>query len=193
MGTDTCRDIKSLELELKAFVSYPTIATQFYWTTLQRFDLLCQDLIAQACWCTPTHPPFGGTSVLGQPGLHIETQSQNSNKKISHMLMTKSLFMPLTHSLSTSYVNFLESSSRTSTLSQPLQVISNFLEAKSSSSMSKSASPPQAVRGNKPTGMTRNQSAGTPGNSEERAPQVPQVSVEAFSGLRLRSVAVLSL
>ncbi|ERE79619.1 putative protein MCM10 isoform 2 [Cricetulus griseus] len=91
--------------------------------------------------------------------------------------------MPKTHA---------ESSSRTSTLSQPLQVISNFLEAKSSSSMSKSASPPQAVRGNKPTGMTRNQSAGTPGNSEERAPQVPQVSVEAFSGLRLRRPRVSS-
>lgn len=85
-----------------------------------------------------------------------------------------------------------ESSSRTSTPSQPLQIISNFLEAKGSSSMSKSASPSQTVPGNKPSGMTRNQSTGTPGNSEEQAPRVPQVSVEAFSGLRLRRPRVSS-
>ncbi|XP_057643645.1 protein MCM10 homolog [Chionomys nivalis] len=85
-----------------------------------------------------------------------------------------------------------ESSSRTSTPSQPLQVISNFLEPKSSSPRPKSAPSPQTVPGNKPSGMTRNQSARTPGNSEERAPQVPQVSVEAFSGLRLRRPRVSS-
>lgn len=85
-----------------------------------------------------------------------------------------------------------ESSSRTSTPSQPLQVISNFLEPKSSSSRPKSAPSPQTVPGNKPSGMNRNQSAGTPGNSEKRAPQVPQVSVEAFSGLRLRRPRVSS-
>ncbi|KAL1785241.1 MCM10-like [Sigmodon hispidus] len=65
-------------------------------------------------------------------------------------------------------------------------------EPKSSSSGSKSAPSPQTVPGNKPSGLTRNQSAGTPGNSEERAPQVPQVSVEAFSGLRLRRPRVSS-
>ncbi|XP_052583422.1 protein MCM10 homolog [Peromyscus californicus insignis] len=85
-----------------------------------------------------------------------------------------------------------ELSSRTSTPSQPLQVISNFLEPQSSSSRAKSAPSPQTVPGNKPSGMTRNQSAGTPGNSEERPPQVPQVSVEAFSGLRLRRPRVSS-
>ncbi|KAK7823895.1 hypothetical protein U0070_020566 [Myodes glareolus] len=65
-------------------------------------------------------------------------------------------------------------------------------EPKSSSPRPKSASSPQTVPGNKPSGMTRNQSTGTPGNSEERAPQVPQVSVEAFSGLRLRRPRVSS-
>ncbi|CAO2594994.1 Protein MCM10 homolog, partial [Lemmus lemmus] len=85
-----------------------------------------------------------------------------------------------------------ESSSRTSTPSQPLQVISNFLEPKSSSPRPKSAPSPQTVPGNKPSGMTRSQSAGAPGNSEEWAPQVPQVSVEAFSGLRLRRPRVSS-
>ncbi|XP_050006448.1 protein MCM10 homolog isoform X2 [Alexandromys fortis] len=85
-----------------------------------------------------------------------------------------------------------ESSSRTSTPSQPLQVINNFLEPKSSPRPKSAPSPPQTVPGNKPSGMTRNQSTGTPGNSEERAPQAPQVAVEAFSGLRLRRPRVSS-
>ncbi|XP_051007303.1 protein MCM10 homolog [Acomys russatus] len=85
-----------------------------------------------------------------------------------------------------------ESSSRTSAPSQPLQLISNFPEPKSSSSRSTSAPSPQAVPGDKPSGMTRNQSTGTPGNAGEQAPQAPQVSVEAFSGLRLRRPRVSS-
>ncbi|XP_055449832.1 protein MCM10 homolog isoform X3 [Psammomys obesus] len=85
-----------------------------------------------------------------------------------------------------------ESSSRTSTSSQPLQVISSFVEPTSSSSRSTSAPSPQAVPRNKPSWTARNQSTGTPGNAGERAPQVPQVSVEAFSGLRLRRPRVSS-
>lgn len=68
------------------------------------------------------------------------------------------------------YVNFLEpkslSSGTTSTLSQPLR----------------------ATPGNKPSGLTRDQSAETPRSSGEPAQTV--VSVEAFSGLRLRSVNI---
>lgn len=67
------------------------------------------------------------------------------------------------------YVNFLEpkssSSGMTSTLSQPLRT----------------------TPGNKPSGLTRDHSAGTPRSSGE--PQTV-ISVEAFSGLRLRSVTV---
>ncbi|XP_028620734.1 protein MCM10 homolog [Grammomys surdaster] len=85
-----------------------------------------------------------------------------------------------------------ESSSRTSTPSQPLQATSSFLEPKSSSSRSTSVPSPQTVPANKRCGMTRNQSTATPGSSGGRPPQVPQVSVEAFSGLRLRRPRVSS-
>lgn len=85
-----------------------------------------------------------------------------------------------------------ESSSRTSAPSQPLRVISSFLEPKSSPSRSTSTPSPQAVPGNKCSGMTKNQSKATPGNPGEPSPQVPQVSVEAFSGLRLRRPRVSS-
>lgn len=126
----------------------------------------------------------------------MRTSLKTVTKKLAYVLITKRIpqagFTFLSHSLPT-YANFLESSSRTSSPSQPLQVISNFLEPKSSASRSMSAPSPQAVPGNKPSGTTRNQSTGNPGNAGERAPQVPQVSVEAFSGLRLRSVAVTSL
>ncbi|XP_034366282.1 protein MCM10 homolog [Arvicanthis niloticus] len=85
-----------------------------------------------------------------------------------------------------------ESSSRTNTPSQPLQVTSSFLEPKSSPSRLTGAPSPQTVPANKRCGMTRNQSTAAPGNSGERPPQVPQVSMEAFSGLRLRRPRVSS-
>ena len=50
--------------------------------------------------------------------------------------------------------------------------------------------PLRTTPGNKPGGVTRDQSAGTPRSSGEMA---QEVSVEAFSGLRLRSVIVTSL
>ncbi|XP_021071180.1 protein MCM10 homolog [Mus pahari] len=86
---------------------------------------------------------------------------------------------------------YAESSSRTSTPPQPLQVTSSFLEPKSSSSRSSTPSP-QAVPGNKCSGIIRNQSTVTPGNSGGPPPQVSHVSVEAFSGLRLRRPRVSS-
>lgn len=50
--------------------------------------------------------------------------------------------------------------------------------------------PLRTTPGNKPGGVTRDQSAGTPRSSGEMA---QEVSVEAFSGLRLRSVIVTAL
>ncbi|XP_052012722.1 protein MCM10 homolog [Apodemus sylvaticus] len=85
-----------------------------------------------------------------------------------------------------------EPSSRISTPSQPLQLTSSFLAPKSSSSGSASPPSPQAVPGNRRSGMTGHQSRATPGTSGERPPQVSQVSVEAFSGLRLRRPRVSS-
>lgn len=63
----------------------------------------------------------------------------------------------------------------------------NFLAPRSSPSQMTGA-PPQPLRttpGNQPSGMIREQGAGAPGSSRETA---EPVSVEAFSGLRLRSV-----
>lgn len=53
---------------------------------------------------------------------------------------------------------------------------------------STSPQPLRTTPGNKPSGMARGQNAGTPRSSGEPAQTV--VSVEAFSGLRLRSVTV---
>ncbi|XP_031214204.1 protein MCM10 homolog isoform X1 [Mastomys coucha] len=85
-----------------------------------------------------------------------------------------------------------ETSSKPSMPSQPLQVTSSFLELKSSASRSTNSPSPQAVPGNQRSGMPRNQSTAIPGSSGERPSQVPQVSVEAFSGLRLRRPRVSS-
>nr|XP_044991045.1 protein MCM10 homolog isoform X2 [Jaculus jaculus] len=52
--------------------------------------------------------------------------------------------------------------------------------------------PLHTIPGNKPSGMTSNHSSETPRSSGERAPPAPQVSVEAFSGLRLRRPRVSS-
>ncbi|XP_045389509.1 protein MCM10 homolog isoform X1 [Lemur catta] len=64
-------------------------------------------------------------------------------------------------------------------------------DLKSSSSRMTSApsQPLQTIPGNKPSGVTRDKSAGTPGSSGETA---QTVSVEAFSGLRLRRPRVSS-
>lgn len=67
----------------------------------------------------------------------------------------------------------------------------HFLDPKSSPSRM-TAVPLQPLRttpGNKPTGVTRGQGAQTPVSSGETA---EPVSVEAFSGLRLRSVTGIS-
>uniref|UniRef100_A0A2K5ICA5 Protein MCM10 homolog n=1 Tax=Colobus angolensis palliatus TaxID=336983 RepID=A0A2K5ICA5_COLAP len=65
-------------------------------------------------------------------------------------------------------------------------------EPKSSSSRMASApsQPLQTISRNKPSGITRGQMVGTPGSSGEAA---QPICVEAFSGLRLRSVAVPSI
>ncbi|XP_077879653.1 protein MCM10 homolog isoform X1 [Ictidomys tridecemlineatus] len=75
---------------------------------------------------------------------------------------------------------------------KPKTSTGNFLEAKSSFSRMTSApsQPLQTVPGNKPSRITREQSLGTPGNSGALPAQ--QVSVEAFSGLRLRRPRVSS-
>ncbi|XP_008846758.1 protein MCM10 homolog isoform X2 [Nannospalax galili] len=85
-------------------------------------------------------------------------------------------------------------SRRTSAPSQSQQAISSILKLKSSSSKTASISsqPLQAIPGNKHSGMTRNQNSGTLRNSGEQVPQGSQVSVEAFSGLRLRRPRVSS-
>ncbi|XP_062957208.1 protein MCM10 homolog [Cynocephalus volans] len=66
-------------------------------------------------------------------------------------------------------------------------------EPKNSSSRMTSvpSQPLRTIPGNKPSGMARDQSAETPGSSGEKAPTV-SVSVEAFSGLRLRRPRVSS-
>lgn len=85
-----------------------------------------------------------------------------------------------------------ESSSRMRTPAQPLQVSSSFLEPNHSSSSRSSTPSPQAVPGNKCSRTIRNQNTVSPGNSGDRPQQVSQVSVEAFSGLRLRRPRVSS-
>lgn len=63
----------------------------------------------------------------------------------------------------------------------------NFLEPKISSAWTSTSSQPlRTTPGNTPGRTSRNQSSGTPGSSGEMAQMV--VSVETFSGLRLRSV-----